>query len=276
MIILNNFPYQSVFNNWLLGERKLSSNTAIRTAEAVNHFWNYYTTNSNKEATLNNINQSTIAEYLDFLEQHVNLKRSTINKYLSYTRSYFNFLYDHNLIQHYPLLNIKGRHFSRQHTYKVNWMKFLPTLINLSQLHDETKLLLICISLGYNTKEILKLKLSTIISQVNNRKIKNYLEDCKNNRKSENPYVFETPTGNPYASQYHIEEHIMPDREFLDMTLTIQSLRRSYIYSIIEKNYTDNELLKKLNVNARSLVNYRKNLIYFVKTEQFKLPITAK
>lgn len=270
------FPYQTAFRNWLIGERRLSSNTATRIANSVTHFWNYYTVNSTKEATLNNINQSTIAEYLDFLEQQKNFKKSTINKYLSYIRSYFTFLYDHNLITHYPLINIKGRHFSRQHVYKINWMKDLPILIKSTQLQTETKSLLICISLGYETKSILSLKYSTIISQVNNKEIKSYLEDCKNKQNSKNNYIFETSDGHPYASQFNIEQHIMADRNYLGMQLTFQSLRRSYIYSVIQQNYTDAELLKKLHISAASLVNYRKNLIYFVKTEQFELPMNAE
>lgn len=270
------FPYQTAFRNWLIGERRLSSNTATRIANSVTHFWNYYTVNSTKEATLNNINQSTIAEYLDFLEQQKNFKKSTINKYLSYIRSYFTFLYDHNLITHYPLINIKGRHFSRQHVYKINWMKDLPILIKSTQLQTETKLLLICISLGYETKSILSLKYSTIISQVNNKEIKSCLEDCKNKQNSKNNYIFETSDGHPYASQFNIEQHIMADRNYLGMQLTFQSLRRSYIYSVIQQNYTDAELLKKLHISAASLVNYRKNLIYFVKTEQFELPMNAE
>lgn len=270
------FPYQTALRNWLIGERRLSSNTATRIANSVTHFWNYYTVNSTKEATLNNINQSTIAEYLDFLEQQKNFKKSTINKYLSYIRSYFTFLYDHNLITHYPLINIKGRHFSRQHVYKINWMKDLPILIKSTQLQTETKLLLICISLGYETKSILSLKYSTIISQVNNKEIKSYLEDCKNKQNSKNNYIFETSDGHPYASQFNIEQHIMADRNYLGMQLTFQSLRRSYIYSVIQQNYTDAELLKKLHISAASLVNYRKNLIYFVKTEQFELPMNAE
>lgn len=269
------FPYQTALRNWLIGERRLSSNTVTRIANSVTHFWNYYTVNSIKEATLNNINQSTIAEYLDFLEQQKNLKKSTINKYLSYIRSYFTFLYDHNLITHYPLVNIKGRHFSRQHVYKINWMKDLPILIKSTKLHTETKLLLICIALGYETKSILSLKYSTIISQVNNKEIKSYLEDCKNKQNSKNNYIFETSDGHPYASQFNIEQHIMADRNYLGMQLTFQSLRRSYIYSVIQQNYTDTELLKKLHISAASLVNYRKNLIYFVKTEQFELPVTT-
>lgn len=269
------FPYQTALRNWLIGERRLSSNTATRIANSVTHFWNYYTVNSIKEATLNNINQSTIAEYLDFLEQQKNFKKSTINKYLSYIRSYFTFLYDHNLITHYPLVNIKGRHFSRQHVYKINWMKDLPILIKSTKLHTETKLLLICIALGYETKSILSLKYSTIISQVNNKEIKSYLEDYKNKQNSKNNYIFETSDGHPYASQFNIEQHIMADRNYLRMQLTFQSLRRSYIYSVIQQNYTDTELLKKLHISAASLVNYRKNLIYFVKTEQFELPVTT-
>jgi hypothetical protein len=37
------------------------------------------------------------------------------------------------------------------------------------------------------------------------------------------------------------------------------------------KNYSDDDLLKRLKISKASLVNYRKNLIYFVKTEPFKL-----
>jgi integrase-recombinase len=268
---LTNFPYQSAFNNWLKVERKLALNTTIRIDNAVSHFWNHYITNSNKEAILKNINQSTINDYLDFLEQHEQLKKSTINKYLSYIRTYFTFLYNHSLISHYPLLNIKGRHYSRQHTYKIDWMSHLSDIINLPNLQAETKLLLICISLGFKPDEILRLRFTTLISKTNSKVIKSYLKKCKNKRENKNPYVFETPDGRPYMSQQNIERHIMMDRDFLGMKLTLRSLRRSFIYSIIMKNYSDDDLLKRLKISKASLVNYRKNLIYFVKTEPFKL-----
>ena len=64
---------------------------------------------------------------------------------------------------------------------------------------------------------------------------------------------------------------IKNDRDILNMPLNLEYLRRSYIYSILQKDYSDEVLISKLHLSMTSLLNYKKNLIYYVKVKDFSI-----
>lgn len=267
----NQIPYQVPFTIFLKNDRKLSKNTISRIIEASNHFWNFYSTNSNFTSLVKDISSSDVREYLFFLEDHLHLKTTTINKHLSYLRNYLNYLYEHNLIERYPLTQIKGKHYTRQHIYIINWMQYIPKIAQISNIHFETIVFLICISLGIEPKDILKIKYSDLIEQIHDTFLKSYIEKRTNFTFFKNPYLLQTTKGGYYATEFNIQQKIKNDRSILNMPLNLEYLRRSYIYSLLSRNYSDEELITKLHLSANSLLNYKKNLIYYVKLENFSL-----
>lgn len=270
---MSDFPYDKSFKKWLDMNPNLSHYTATRITQIINHFWNYYYTNSNESPVLEEINTSTIRDYLNFLEVNLGLKATTINKYISYLRHYFNFLYSHNLISNYPLLEIKGRYFQRVHTYTIDWMDKISEISKLPNIHPDTVKILICISLGYKPKQLLNLKYKEVISHLHNTELSQYLKNCLDFTKNKNPYIFSTRKGTAYGFESNVQRKIKNDKNLIGLpSLSFAELRRSYIYSYVSKDLTDTELIKKLNINLKSLQNYRRNLIYFVNLVPYKLP----
>lgn len=273
---MNTFPYSKNFRNWLLTETSLSKNTINRTIESANHFWNYYFSNSTVDPLVKNINANDIREYLSYLQNIKEQKATTINKHLSYLRKYFDYLYDHNLISKYPLLKIKGISLNRQRIYKINWMSQIDKIAYIPNIHFETIIVLNCISLGMMPEQILKIRYNDLIEQINNTYLKNYIEERTNFNFFKNPYLLQTKKGEHYANEFNIQQKIMSDRKILGMSLRFEELRRSYIYSIIQEQHSDKYLKEHLNLSEKSLLNYKKNLIYFVKVEQFELNKSSK
>ena len=264
-------PYIISLATFLKNEKNLSQNTIDRIIETSNHFWNFYSTNSSFTPLVKDISSNDVREYLVFLEANLHLKTTTINKHLSYLRNYLNYLYEHNLIDKYPLVQIKGKHYTRQHLYIVNWMSFIPQIAHISNIHFETIILLTCVSLGLEPKNILQIKYSDLIEQIHDTWLKNYIEKRTNFTFFTNPYLLQTSTGGHYATEFNIQQKIKNDRDILNMPLNLEYLRRSYIYSILQKDYSDEVLISKLHLSMTSLLNYKKNLIYYVKVKDFSI-----
>lgn len=275
---MNNFdfPYKSSFNSWLINTKMLSPDTANRISMITNHFWNFYIHNTEHSPEIKLINESDMRTYFNFLEVQEKLKLSTVNKYLSYLRHYLKFLYTHKLISEYPLLNIKGRKFSRDHIYTIDWMSQIPNIYKLDCIHGDTVKLLICISVGFRPDEILNLKAGQVLSRIHDTQLKYCFEKCINSENFENfsdAYVFQNQKQKPYQAESSFQRVIKDDRKLLGMSLSFSELRRSLIYSILAKgDKTDIELMQLLKLNAKSLTQYRNNLLYYVKLEQFVLP----
>lgn len=267
----NQIPYKEPFVTFLKNEKNLSKITITRIVESSNHFWNFYYTNSNFTPLIKDISSNDVREYLNFMEQNLKLKTTTINKHLSYLRHYLNYLYEHNLIDKYPLTQIKGQHYSRQRTYIVDWMNYVPQIARIPNIHYETIILLTCISLGIEPKNVLTFKYLDLIEQLNNTFLKTYIEKRTNFNFFKNPYLLQTSRGNHYATEFNIQQNIKTDREILGMPLNLEYLRRSYIYSMLQHNHDDEELIKKLHLSQKSLLNYKKNLLYTVKLKPFNL-----
>ena len=233
-------------------------------------FWRYCKGNNN--ASLNELEASDIQNFLDSLETALQLKKSTINKYLSHIRLYFAFLYSHHLIDHYPMLEISGRKFSRKHVYLIDWMDYLPQIAAIPQIHPETIMMLVGIAKGFYPDEVLKLRYSDIIGSVTNPDLKRYIKEHLNFSQNSDPYILGKEFGGTYPADFHLVQRLIADRKKLGMEITLQSLRLSFVYSILNrKNMTDQELEKILRINGKTLAYYRENMLRYNSFKKFTL-----
>lgn len=271
------YPYKQEFEQWCKTSKLLSDSTIERISLAINSFWNYHLDISQNNTNISNVNENDIRSYLSNLETYSHLKASTINKYLSYIKNYFEYLFTHNLNTFYPTLNIKGRAINRKRCYTINWDEEIVNLIHISELNPLTIKILTATSLGYLPSEILKLKFNDVMNKLDNNTLKTYFENNLNQEKTDNQYFISTKFNRPYSYESSIQDLISNDSNLLNMPLTLNSLRLSFIYTYLSKeNLTDKELISKLNLSDKSLIYYKHQLLYFVTTTDFKLPTMTK
>lgn len=158
-----NYPYQKQFQRYCKTERHYADSTMLIVNLSLDVFWRYFQGSSDEALNIKDIQASDIQAFLDSLETKLNLKKNTINKYLSHIRLYFTFLYSHGLIDHYPMLEINGRKFNRQRRYTINWMPYIPQIAQIKNIHPETVFMMIGIAQGFLPNEVLKLRYSSII-----------------------------------------------------------------------------------------------------------------
>lgn len=267
------YPYEHEFFEYCKTEKHYTDGTMLIVTRSIQTFWNYYKTSDNdSETKLNNIQASDIQNFLNSLETKLNLKKNTINKYLSHIRLYFTFLYSHHLIDNYPMLEINGRKFNRKHIYVINWMDKLPQIAKIPNIHPVTIKMMIGISLGYLPEEVLRLRYDDVFPQINSYELRRYLKLNCDFTNDDNPYILSKKKGGFYASDFHLAQEAKPDRDLIGMDITLQNLRLSYVYSILNnKNLTDEQLQRKLKVNAKSLLYYRQNMARYNTLNEFQL-----
>ena len=267
------YPYKQEFEQWCKTNKSLSDSTIERISLAINSFWNFYINNAPTNANVSSVNESDLRAYLTNLETKSNLKPSTINKYLSYIKNYFKYLFSHNLNSFYPTLRLKGREINRKRLYKINWDKDIAKLTKYEDINPLTIKLLTAISLGYLPKDVLKLKFADVINKLDNNTLINYFENNLKQEKIKDQYFITNKFNRPYSYESSIQAQISKDAELLDMPLTLSSLRLGFIYTYLNKsNLSDSDLRNKLNLETKSLIYYKQQLLYFVNTKDFVLP----
>lgn len=266
------FPYENKFRIYCKQKKQLAPSTILLAAKSITTFWNYYATNIGPNASINDVTTSDIRNFLDSLEQKMHFKSNTVNKYLSHLKMYFVFLAEYGFINSYPLFTLRGNKFDRKQKYVINWMSHLNELIQIKQLHPETIKMMTAISLGYKPDEILTMRINTLLDQITDSHLREYLQTHTGYTQDANPYLFATKSGDHYASDFNINQKIAPDRDLIGMQLTSHKLRMSFVYSILSNpKLSDEKILKTLRIPLKSLNYYRKNMMLYVETTEFKL-----
>ena len=267
-----NYPYEREFTTYCKNEKNYSDLTMLIVNKSLTNFWKYFEAGNDAGTPLSEIKAADIQNYLNNLETNLKLKENTINKYLSHIRVYFTFLYSHHFITDYPMVEINGRKFNRKHTYVINWMDKLPDIAKIPNIHPETVFMMLGISLGYLPDQVLKLRYNDVATRINSYTLRQYLKNHVNFSIDENPYILGKKYGGYYASDFHLAQKVRPDRELIGMDITLQNLRLSYVYSILSRKYlTDEDLLRILKVDIKSLVYYRQNMMRYNTLIEFSL-----
>lgn len=264
MEVLNMFPYDNQFAQWCEDVCKWSTKSIYLNTYIISDFFSYL-----REAKLpddpQKILPGTIKVYILHLQTDRNLSNRTINKYLTSIRRYFHFLYVYNLTNNYPMADVRGLYYNRAQTFTINWQYRIPDMIG--KVTPETILLLTAIALGYAPEELLGLK-REIVQQVNNTKIRDYIEDYLITSKS--PTFFITRRGHTPKSMRPIINNAKKDEKNLHLKLTPVSLRQGFIYSqVSDPKLSDMELSQRLHCSLRR-ITYYKDQLQNVHLQQFE------
>lgn len=267
------FPNEAEFRNYCKQKKKLANSTIDLASRSISTFWRYYSASLESEADITNVQANDIRNFLASLQEKLNMKSNTVNKYLSHLKMYFVFLSEYGYITTYPLLSLRGNYFDRKQEYVINWMDSLPQLIKIKKIHPETIKMMAAIAAGFKPKEITTLRTANLLDNIKNKTVKEYIKAHTDYSKDNDPYIFARKNGDHYASDFNINQKITPDRSIIGMTLTTHQLRMSFVYSIISNHQlSDNDVLKTLRISMKSLNYYRKNLTLYIKTTEFQLP----
>lgn len=266
-----NYPYQKEFNHYCKHERHKADSTMLVVNRSLTVFWQYL-----DQSAINQVQASDIQNFLNSLETKLGLKENTINKYLSHIKQYYTFLYSHHLVDQYPIIEVNGRKFNRHRVYIINWMSHLPEIAQIKSIHPETIMMMLGIAQGYLPDEVLRLRYKTIIKKIESKSLRKYVKEHRNFDLSDNPYILGKKFGGYYPNDFHIAERCFPDRKLIGMPITLQSLRLSFVYSLLtRKDLTDQQLEQLLHANDKTLFYYRRNMQLYNELVEFKLPSTA-
>lgn len=268
------YPYETAFHQYCKNERHYADSTLLIVSRSIVTFWNYFQNGTDEQLNLNDLQASDIQNFLDSLETNLQLKENTINKYLSHIRLYFTFLYSHGLVDHYPMLEINGRKFSRKRKYVINWMSHIAEISQIKSIHPETVLMMVGIAQRFKPEEVLKMRYNTVIGKVTDDGLRKYIKKHVNFEIDDDPYLLGKKFGGYYASDFPLARMTEADRKLIGMPITLQSLRLSFVYSILaQKDKTDAELEKILRINSKTLFYYRDNMLRYNELIEFKMPI---
>ena len=258
------FPRQKEYQQWLSQIRHYSQQYVEDNEFILNDFYAYYADNHESSAVKQPVNVMDIRAYVDHLINDRQLKPSTINKYTSHLKRYFDYMYDHQFIKVYPLVNLRGITLNRHRTYKINWQRKIPQMLDLVK--PDTIKVLVAIACGFKPDELLSLTYQSLVTHLHDTSLKEALEKHSFFPKtlnhpllSDRRYVA-TPVERPISSKLALVNRIKSDEKVLQLNLKFSYLRNSFIYSqVIRPDLTGEELKKILRCNSKSLAYYQAN-----------------
>lgn len=269
------FPYADSYVSYCERERHKSPITINKETSALKAFWSFYLARiPSDNPRIDDVTSNDIRYFLDTLEQEKNYRKTTINKYLSFIRSYFIYLYEHHLISYYPLLSIKGRSINLNQRVVINWEKHIEQIASLPLIQPFTVLTLIAISLGYHTNEVASLTRDDILSSTNDTFIKEYVVNHTIKDKNKIAYLFPAATKDGHLTANTLEQHYLKGNEkHLQMPLSLYQLRISHIYGKLSKKVINKpKVLGELRLTEKTLVYYQYMLTNYVRLEKFVMP----
>lgn len=268
------YPYQKEFADWVLHTKHYKESTLYLYEHTINNFYNYLISQAQQGADINLVKEADLRSYLNNLKVTYDIKDNTLNKYFFHLKKYFTFLYSHNLIDHYPFVDIETRKVNKYDNITTGWQEALPTILRSSSLSREAKLLLFFIAQGQLPKDILKFKyqkLHEFSGELKEALLSNIeiMDDgayCFAKKFDENHLA-------PIATQNALIMQLREDERKLGMLLAPSKLRQSYIYDFLARHQdkTEIEMMQALGLSVKSLLYYRQNLVN-VDFKHFSLP----
>lgn len=255
------YPYQYKFELYLSEKRHYSSSAIIDARKSVSQFWTYFINNRKNGHSVTDVNETDIRAFLIFAKNELHLASRTVNKYLTYLRRYFTFLFEYQNLPTLPTISIKQLKFNNAKTVIINLKPYLSEIISDTQLSDTTKKAIVLASYGIKPRNFTRLRFNDIKSIINDTAIINWLKNHLNFSKMNNPLIFSKKNGTGFKDNQVLYLALKEDQKYTPIKLSFTDLRSSYIYSIIsDLSLSDDQLFKLLNINLRTLTYYKNNL----------------
>ena len=268
------YPFQDNYEHWCKTIALFSDTTISQIGFAISSFFSFQADQHSDGRSANNVRNSDIHQFVVYPKEERGLRTRTVNKYISYLKTYFKYLYQAKLIDHYPLMNIKGLSFDRHFHYVIGWHNHLIELIEIAK--PETIKLLLAVLCGYKGDNLLTLTWADITPQINNTKLLAALEKHPNFPISSKQYLFQDTR---FKNEDHriksftsLNRKINGDEEKLGLDLSPTNLWMSFCLSnVLRTDLTDQQLMEKLHCNQKTLSYYR-SIAAYAQLENYKLP----
>ena len=269
------YPYQQNFRRFL-DQQDLSPLTIKTYDTSLTNLFNYLRANRllfAQQPTLNNLTETDVRAYLNYLRDDKQITMTTYNKILSQLNRYFRYLFTHQLISDYPTLTLHGQAVAPNQRVASKWLAKLDQLLADEHLHYYTRLTLLLSKYGFTVGEFLQpgfyqvfgqLPLATPAEQRFRRQLLDYLAPRQRLQHSPDLFLKQrfNPT-NPRLSNPALHKFLHQDEEYLGFSLAPKYLHQSYIllYLAEHRRDSDQQLEDALHLDPASLLYYQRLLI---------------
>lgn len=254
------YPYHKSYLNYLQNVIHASPEATANAENSINYFWRFYLGVRQNQAQIEEVKASDIRAFLDYLELDHKYTFRTINKYLTYLRKYFTYLFEYQNIKTLPTISVRDRHIDRSKTVVTNLLPFLDDFLANQELSLTSKKALLLTLYGFSVKRLIILHFSDVKGQINQ---KSHLAWLNTNLTFDNPnpLIFSKTGGQALSSDRMIRLSLAADQEKVALPLSLQDLANSYIYTLVANpKISDQTLTDKLHCSRKTLNYYKSNL----------------
>lgn len=273
--IINNYPYQNSFENYLKNIQKTSPATIEQYTHTLTRLFKYlsnFNSSYQKHHKVNLLLNRDIEDYLNNLIQYNHLRNSTYNKMLSHINMYFKFLVKYGFSHELPTLFIKSKKNKSDFKANINWIQNIDEILKRKDIRQYTKMTLLLNSKGYSYKAFLQPGFYKEMKFINfSDTEKAYLNEFKKfiyplqlKQNSKDIFLKSRFCGNTATLNLPaLHRYLKLDEKTLKMNLNPSKLHADYMVYFIHqyKNDTDFQLAEKLGIDFSSVNYYRK--LYF-------------
>lgn len=266
------YPFQNAYHNYLNNIKHYSDQAIINAENSIDYFWRFYLGVQQNDPAIDKVTPTDIRAFLDYLENDRQYKIRTINKYLTYLRKYFSYLFEYQHLPILPTLSIADRHLNRSKTVVINLAKHLDDFIDNKELSLTTKKVIVLTALGVPSNKLIKLHFQDLSCFTNNLELLTWLKNNLKFEQNRNPLIFSKQNGQALTNTRMIRIALLKDQDHTFIPLSIQDLTDSYIYTLVANlHLSDQELLRQLNCSRKTLTYYKSNLNLYQINDYLKL-----
>lgn len=265
----NAYPYQDTFEQYLHRQELASATIAEYRSVLIDlfNFLSAFNAGYQADHRVATLLDRDVEEYLAMLVNQRQVTNGTYNKMLSHINIYFKYLFTHDLIAHYPTLELKGKSRELLKAPTTKWLHLMPDILANTQLSVYTRLTLMLTSHFYTVKEFLQ---PGFYQQFNPAELSSneqqfwdeyqrFIQPLQVRQHSRDLFLKQRLDGQPQLTVAGLHKYLKPDEKLLGFTLTPTRLYQSAIVDFLMQHpkLSDAELGERLRLDPQSLDYYR-------------------
>ncbi|WP_295747641.1 phage integrase N-terminal SAM-like domain-containing protein [uncultured Limosilactobacillus sp.] len=224
--------------------------------------------------SLNSVNTTDLRAYLNYLQAQRQITLNSYNKTLAQLNRYFTYLFENQLIKHYPTLPLHGKAVQvTARTHSGEWLNKLPRILADQQVSFYTRLTLLLLAHGFTVREFLQPgfvhschNLTPVVSGEKQfwTSFAAFHQPLDSKQQCEDLFLKQrTDLANPRLSNSALHKYLHSDERYLGMELSPTKLHQDYLLSKLRalQGEPNSIIMQKLNLTPASLLYYQRLLV---------------
>lgn len=272
---MSSYPAEQGFTNFLTNQG-LATSTIDSYGQTIRQLLAFLAADRPEALvdSLNSVSTTDLRAYLNYLQTQRKITLNSYNKILAQLNRYFTYLFENQLIEHYPTLPLHGKAVkATARTHSGEWLNKLPRILADQHVSFYTRLTLLLLAHGFTVREFLQpgfvqscRQLKPVVSGEQQfwTAFAAFHQPLAVKQQCDDLFLKQrTDLANPRLTNPALHKYLHSDERYLGMELSPAKLHQDYLLIKLQalQGQPTSVIMQKLNLTPASLLYYQRLLV---------------